>query len=108
MLNGVASRISREEILEALVEPSARIAPGFGVVTLTLKNGETLSGILAEETTNTLLLGLSKNDLKRVDKADIEERRSAPSSMPPMGTILSRREIRDLVAFLSTLEEEKG
>ncbi len=33
-LNGVASRITRPQILEALIKPSARLAPGFGVVTL--------------------------------------------------------------------------
>lgn len=29
-LNGVAARLSREQLLEALINPSARIAPGFG------------------------------------------------------------------------------
>ena len=48
-LNGVASRLSREQLLEALVNPSARLAPGFGMVTVTLKNGKTVSGILQEE-----------------------------------------------------------
>jgi hypothetical protein len=43
-LNGVASRISREQILQALISPSARLAPGFGIVTLELKNGKSISG----------------------------------------------------------------
>jgi HEAT repeat protein/glucose/arabinose dehydrogenase/mono/diheme cytochrome c family protein len=29
-LNGVAERLTKEQLLEALIEPSARIAPGFG------------------------------------------------------------------------------
>jgi HEAT repeat protein/glucose/arabinose dehydrogenase/mono/diheme cytochrome c family protein len=29
-LNGVADRLTKEQLLEALIEPSARIAPGFG------------------------------------------------------------------------------
>ena len=47
---GVASRLTREQLLEALVDPSARIAPGFGPVQLTLKNGKKLFGTLKEET----------------------------------------------------------
>jgi putative membrane-bound dehydrogenase-like protein len=43
-LNGVGSRLTREQILEALVKPSARLAPGFGVVTLELKDGKSVSG----------------------------------------------------------------
>ena len=60
-LRGVGSRLTREQLLEALVHPSARIAPGFGAA-------------------------------------------DAPSAMPPMGGILTRREIRDVVEFLTTLK----
>ena len=49
-LRGVASRLTREQLLEALVDPSARIAPGFGPVQVTLKNGQSVFGTLREET----------------------------------------------------------
>src|SRR5690606_1915846 len=39
-LQGVASRPDREQLLESLIDPSARLAPGFGSVTLTLRDGE--------------------------------------------------------------------
>jgi hypothetical protein len=29
-LNGIASRLKQEQLLEALINPSARIAPGYG------------------------------------------------------------------------------
>ena len=45
-LNGVAERLTRQQILESLINPSARLAPGFGVVTVELKNGKTVSGVL--------------------------------------------------------------
>jgi hypothetical protein len=40
-------------------------------------------------------------------KSDIVNRRDAPSSMPDMKNLLTRREIRDLVSFLATLKEEE-
>ena len=49
-LNGVASRLSREQLLEALIKPSARLAPGYGMITLETKDGKTIAGILQEET----------------------------------------------------------
>ena len=49
-LREVAGRLTREQLLEALVDPSARIAPGFGAVQVTLKNGQGVFGTLREET----------------------------------------------------------
>ena len=54
-LLGVGSRLTREQLLQALVDPNARIAPGF----------------------------------------------HAPSPMPPMGALLTKREIRDVVEYLA-------
>ncbi len=39
-LTGVASRLTRDQIVESLLEPNATIAPGFGTVGVTLRNGE--------------------------------------------------------------------
>ena len=36
-LTGVATRLTREQILESLLEPSARVAPGYGTVGITLQ-----------------------------------------------------------------------
>ncbi len=61
-LSDIGRRASRDHILQSLVEPSAKIAAGFGAA-------------------------------------------GAPSSMPAVGGVLSRREVRDLVAYLSKLGE---
>ncbi len=104
-LTGIASRLTREQLLEALIEPSARIAPGFGSVVLSLKDGSTVTGILLEEASDHLLLKTNEAEPLEIQTARIENRQNLPSSMPQMGLILSKREIRDLVAFLSGLED---
>jgi len=101
-LSGVASRLQREQLLEALVDPSARIAPGFGPVQLTLKNGKKVFGTLKDETPTHVVVDAGGD--QRVPKADIAARVNGPSAMPPMGTLLTRREIRDVVEYLSTLK----
>ena len=105
-LNGVAARLTREQLLQALVEPSARIAPGYGIVTLELKNGKSVAGILQEEKANALLLKVGEKPDTLVSKSDIAKQTTAPSSMPPMRYLLTKRQIRDLVSFLSTLKED--
>ncbi|HZY81538.1 MAG TPA: HEAT repeat domain-containing protein [Cyclobacteriaceae bacterium] len=105
-LSGIAGRITREQILEALISPSARLAPGFGNVTLGLKNGKSVSGILLQENDKSLGLKIGDRPDTTISKSDITTRTNAASSMPPMGTVLSKRQIRDVVAFLSTLKED--
>lgn len=105
-LNGVAARLTREQLLQALVEPSARIAPGYGIVTLELKNGKSVAGVLQEEKPDALLLKVGERPDTLVSKSDIAKQTTAPSSMPPMRYLLTKRQIRDLVSFLSTLKDD--
>ena len=105
-LNGVANRISRTQLLEALIEPSKRLAPGYGFVQLTLKNGDSVNGTLIEEKENGIVIKEASKPETLILNSDIAERKNSPSSMPDMKQILSKREIRDLVSFLSTLKKE--
>ncbi|MEP7251608.1 MAG: HEAT repeat domain-containing protein [Ginsengibacter sp.] len=103
-LNGIASRIPREKILEALINPSARLAPGYGVVTLELKNGKTISGVLMEEKDKSLSIKKGEQQDTTILKDQVAKRTNAASSMPEMRYILSKKEIRDVVSFVSTLK----
>jgi putative membrane-bound dehydrogenase-like protein len=105
-LADIADRLSREQLLEALIEPSARLAPGYGNVKLTLKDGSEASGILMEENASELILKTAAAEPLRVPIKRIEQRENLPSGMPPIGLILDRREVRDLVEFLASLKED--
>ena len=103
-LTHIASTLSREQLLQALIEPSARLSPGFGMVSLTLDDGQTVSGILMEENDEELIIKTSEAEPLEVAVSRISKRQNLPSSMPPMANIMSRREIRNVVEFLSTLK----
>lgn len=106
-LNGVANRNTHQELLEALISPSKKLAAGYGMVTLTLKDGKTMSAFLKSENNQSVILkGVDEPD-KIIPKDQIAKRINAPSSMPDMKQVLSKKEIRDVVAFLSTLKSEK-
>ncbi len=105
-LNGVAKRLSREQLLQALIDPSARIAPGFGTVSLELKDGRKINGILQREMPKGLVVKIGNKPDTLIANEAISKRTNGLSSMPPMRFLLTKKEIRDVVSFLSTLKEE--
>lgn len=106
-LNGVGDRLTRQEILESLIRPSARLSPGYGVVTLELKNGKTISGILDAENVSTITVRQGEQGKEVILKDQVQKRTDAASSMPDMKYILSKKEIRDLVSFLLEMKGDR-
>ncbi len=94
----------REYILESLVAPGAKLAPGYGLMSLTTNKGITVAGSILKEDDKILTLVLPDKSEVDVNKTDIASRTEPMSTMPPMAAILSPREIRDLVAYLSSLK----
>ncbi len=105
-LNGVANRLTREQLLEAVINPSARLAPGFGTATIELKGGKTLSGIVQQETDSELVLKSGDESDMKIRKDQITKTTYVASSMPDMKYLLTKREIRDVVSFLATLKTD--
>lgn len=102
-LAGIGARSTREELVQSLVDPGARITPGYGTVSLQLSDGESVRGVLSAETETHLVIDTGEGGPRSIPLSEVRERFDAPSSMPPMGAILSRREIRDLIEFMSGL-----
>lgn len=102
VLNGIGKRATPEYLLEALLDPSARIADGYATINLTLKNGEDLDGLLLGQTEQELRLRLPTGEVRNIAVQGIQRRSANPQSvMPPMGDVLTPRELRDLIAFLA-------
>ncbi len=105
MLNGVGARSTRDYLLESLVDPSARIAPGFETVIVTLQDGDVVDGQRLSENPGQISLRLSDGEVRPIPRTRIKSTvTSTISSMPPMLDLLSPFEIRDLVAYLAELK----
>ncbi len=102
-LETIASRHDRRYLLESLIDPGAQVAAGFGLVTVTRKNGETLAGTLLVEDAESVRLRLPDGKEISVPRDGITAETPAISMMPPMGAILTKRQLRDVVAYLATL-----
>lgn len=107
-LDNIANILSRKQILESLIEPSARLAPGYGSVTITLTDGQKVQGVLIEERKNDLLLRTSEAEPMEIPLRRIAKRENSMSAMPAMGRMISRRELRDLMEYLGSLKNKKA
>ena len=103
-LTEIGKTLSRQQILEAIVDPSARLSPGFGTVKITLTDGNEVTGILMEENEKQLILKTSDAEPLEVELSRISKRQNFPSGMPAMGSVMSKKEIRDMVEFLANMK----
>jgi quinoprotein glucose dehydrogenase len=102
-IDGLAGRLSPSAILEALITPSQKCQPRFACHSVTLNDGSIRSGrIVRRDTTETVLdTGTSQYSLPAAAIASVSE---TASPMPSVATILTPREIRDLMAWLTSLK----
>ena len=103
-LTNVASRGDREYLLESIVNPNAKIAQGFETVMITLDDNSLHAGILKGETPTEVSLMPPGGAVETLPKARIKSREFGPSGMPPLASVLSKRELRDVVEYLSSLK----
>ncbi len=101
-LGGVATRGTREYILESIIKPSAKFAAGFEIVTVNRTSGTPVIGTLVKRDATGVQVKTSDATVD-IAAADIKNVESAPSAMPELAAlVLTKDEIRDLVAAVST------
>jgi putative heme-binding domain-containing protein len=103
-LRQVGAQRTKYELAQSLVEPSAKIVVGFGIETIQLKSGETVAGSVLKETSKVIDVKLPDGKTRRLNVTDVAQRTPPISVMPPMLGILTPGEIRDIVAYLTTLK----
>jgi len=92
-------------LLESIIAPQATITKNFGNISIDLKDGSNISGLFSGEGANGIKLYDSTSGSNRfINHGDISSRSQVVSIMPPMGALMERSEIRDLIAFLRTLD----
>lgn len=103
-LMDVGKRQKPPYLLESLIAPQASVVKGYGIVSVTLKDGSTVSGQFLSEDKNGLTIRNTEGAEQVIALDTIQERGPTISTMPPMEFLLSKSEIRDLVAFLASLK----
>ena len=97
----------RRDLVDAVLKPSATIAPGYGTVILETKAGGAYQGTLKQSTdTGIQLMGID-GKLVSIATADIKEKSGNAVSLMPEGlqASLSLQEFADLIEYLTTLRQ---
>jgi quinoprotein glucose dehydrogenase len=94
-------------LLRSLVNPGAEVAAGYGLGTITLKDGTEISGnFMPDDADGNAIIKFAETK-KVIKKSDIAKKSKPVSAMPPMNGLLSKQEARDLVAFLVSCKKDK-
>ncbi len=105
-LDAIALKKDARYLLESIVEPNAQIAESFRMLVVNLKDGNVKTGVWVAETAESLTIQMPGEQPEAIPTAAIASKEAIPSGMMPgLGLLLSKRELRDLVAYLSTLTE---
>jgi quinoprotein glucose dehydrogenase len=106
VLNGIAKDKTREYLLEAITHPNKQIAKGYESVLLTLLDGRTVTGVLKSKDKKEYVIGTPEGKIVTVPAGDVDGERPDKSAMPDdLVKKLSKRELRDVIEFLSELKE---
>jgi quinoprotein glucose dehydrogenase len=105
-LKTIGSQKDRRYILESLLNPVAKVAPGYGMVALTLKDGKAISAVLDKEDAKQIQLRSPDGKTQTIPRDQIATITPPISVMPPMLGMLTKPQIRDVVAYLTSLKSK--
>lgn len=103
-LTRVGRRRQLKYLEESIVTPEADLPLNYRAVRVATASGEMVTGIRLNEDDYSIQLRDMNGNLRSFLKEKIKEiQRDKPSLMPSYASILTKKEIEDLVAYLSTL-----
>jgi putative heme-binding domain-containing protein len=104
-LTSIGASAPVDYLVESLLLPSAKIKEGYASVNLETKDGQSLTGTLARETPEEIVLRNATGAEVCVAKQNIQSRQNGAISLMPSGLFdnLAEQERLDLIAFLSRL-----
>jgi putative heme-binding domain-containing protein len=101
-----SNRKNLDYLLENIVDPSASVGADFRALVVVLDDGRVLNGVITDQNERTLTLQTAQDPVT-LDRQAIEEIQPTSNSLMPDGLLqnLSDGEVRDLVAYLMSVEQ---
>jgi quinoprotein glucose dehydrogenase len=101
-LTGVGGRLTRRELLLSILDPNQSVAAEFENWVFALDDGTVASGRILSEDGEWIVVETPQKETLEIAPDEVSARRRDLSSMPQdISSHLSRRELRDLLAFLA-------
>lgn len=108
-LSEIGTKLGKDALYEAILDPSAGISFGFEAWQIELKNGDETFGLVVSETAEDLAVKTQNGITTRYKKSDIAKREMQKSSIMPAGLqmAMSVQDLVNLVEYLSSLKATK-
>jgi putative heme-binding domain-containing protein len=102
-LSEIGTKLGKDALYEAILEPSSGISFGFEAFNITLKSGDETYGLIASETADEITVKAAGGIISRIKKSDIVSRQVSKLSLMPSGlqAAMSAQELVDLVEYLA-------
>lgn len=107
-LSEIGSKLPKEALYDAILNPSAGISFGFEGWEIKMKDGNTFIGIVASETDTELTIRVPGGILQKCEKSAISGREKMKVSLmtPNLHTVMSEADLVNLVEYLSSLKKK--
>jgi len=106
-LSEIGTKLAKEAIVEAILEPSAGISVGYETYSVDLKSGDEAYGLLVSDSADEIAIKDAKGIVTHYKKSEVVNKRKLKVSLMPTGLQqgTSAQEFADLIAFLSGLKK---
>jgi putative heme-binding domain-containing protein len=100
-LDGIGVR-GLDRLLEDVLDPNRNVDQTFRATSLTLKNGQSLTGLVLREEGEVIVLADAQGKEQRVSREQVAEREVSPLSPMPANWVdqIPEKEFHDLMAYL--------
>ena len=104
-LAGAAGRLSREDLLAAIVDPNKDVSPLYQTTQVVTGSGRTITGLIVYESPDGTLVQTTPDETVRIAGDEIVAMRKSRVSLMPSGLLndITDQELADLFAHLKTL-----
>jgi putative heme-binding domain-containing protein len=106
-LSEIGTKLGKDALYEAILNPSGGIAFGYEGWEIELANGDEIFGIIISETADELAVKNPSGIVIRIPQSEIEHRRQVTSSVMPAGlqAAMTTQDLVDLVEYLASLKK---
>jgi quinoprotein glucose dehydrogenase len=106
-LGAIGKKHDATYLLRSLIDPGADIAPGYGLGTIKLKDGTEIGGnFLPDDADGNVRIQFGET-IKTIPSEEVVSKSQPLSAMPPMTSLLTKKEMRNLVAFLASCQKDR-
>lgn len=104
-LSKIGAKLSKEGLYRAVLYPEEGINHGYETYQIQTRDGGQLMGLIGSESNDELMLKFPGGLTQTIKKTAIQAKTQLPHSMmPPFGEAFTKKELVDLVTYLSTLK----